>query len=163
MHQVKQTGIRLFIALQSTALVGVLCVACVAEVHDSETAPDAPDSNSERGDEVTGEAQQELEGFPAPVFIQPSTNVCYSGTYIPFEWTSISGATAYRLQVSKYWNNFGVDDCGYGCEHNQVYSNGSFRYVFLPSGTHYARVRAGNPVTGQGGYWSSLLTIYNGP
>lgn len=149
-------------ALACAMFLAISIAGCRLDAGDESVDPQG-DSDLTEDVETVGEASQPISGLPAPMFIYPKNDICYAGTQIPFQWTSISDATRYRLQVSRYSNQFWGDSCGVGCEHEQVYNNGDYRTIYLPSGTHYARVRAGNAQTGQGGIWSGLIAVVNGP
>jgi hypothetical protein len=95
--------------------------------------------------------------FNAPVQIKPANNSIVSGSIIEFDWSQVSGADTYYLYL--------VDDDGYKYSDGWIGNYIGVDLSPLPDNGqwYYWKVAAGNTSTGEGGYFSPLYGVRNGP
>jgi len=101
-------------------------------------------------------------GLPSPVLSGPVDGASGLSTTPTFRWSDVAGATTYRVLVSTSLSTLptGSANPGAGLVINAEVTNGT-SYTppagLLSIGTsYYWEVRAGNPITGAGGVWSSV-------
>jgi hypothetical protein len=135
----------------ASALIMLSGVGCVGHVDE------APDET-----EPIATAEEALSALPAaPIIYYPSLNGDQGGHNIVVQWSKVSDATQYRLQITEL-NYFSGDTCTAPCDVEAVLSASSYcgttactAYVYIPgSGARSLRVRGGKP--GVGGAWSAV-------
>ena len=94
---------------------------------------------------------------PAPTLTSPANGATVPGTSVTFQWSSVSGATNYAVQVSAspaFSPLF---------HYNYTYTATSRTYTDFPNNgtTYYWRVRAYNAAGW--GAWSSARSFINSP
>lgn len=120
-----------------------------------------PSENESTNDEDVAAAEQALLALPsAPTIYWPQI-AGDSGHNVFIQWSKLSDATQYRLQIT-WLNSFSQGDtCPSPCDLNTVVSAATYcnsstcsANVYLPgTGARSLRIRGGK--TGVGGYWSS--------
>lgn len=136
-----------------TITLAISVASCVSIPDDAETTD---------SDDI-GTAQQALLSLPsAPTIYYPQI-AGDSGHSVFVQWSKISDATQYRIQISQL-NSFSSDSCAtpFPCDVNTVVMASTVCGASLCSttvnvpgtGARSLRVRGGK--TGVGGYWSSI-------
>jgi hypothetical protein len=102
-------------------------------------------------------------GLPPPQLRSPADNFASGSTTVDFDWDTVSGATTYRLLISRNASFSGWDEASKSCLDSSCItgttSSSSGRANFSTTGVSwYWKVRAGNATAG--GDWSGSRSLH---